>query len=205
MPTSTKNLSQKFLAENFNETLLWSKTRKDGDCIVWTGARNKAGYGIQMILRWPFLAHRVSFTLKHGDIPPGHLIRHSCDNPPCVNPNHLSSGTYRDNAADTTARGRGRSYVGAEFKSTKTREAPPLLLRVESLNELARLLGIRRAKIIADYFGLYGQGQRKPSAIAVSFGVTRQRVHQIVSRGLLRVASLTVFSTVKRSGRPAPR
>ena len=52
------------------------------------------------------LAHRVSWELHNGPIPPGKIIMHSCDHPWCVNPAHLSVGTQKDNMADCIAKGR---------------------------------------------------------------------------------------------------
>lgn len=51
-------------------------------------------------------AHRASYLLFNGEIPAGLQVRHTCDNPPCVNPSHLVVGTVQDNADDAVARGR---------------------------------------------------------------------------------------------------
>ncbi len=57
-------------------------------------------------------AHRASFRLHKGDIPAGLLVRHKCDNPACVNPDHLELGTHQDNMTDRALRSPGRAASG---------------------------------------------------------------------------------------------
>mgnify|MGYP001567222076 CR=1 FL=1 len=82
----------------------------------WEWRKNKhAGYGLYN----GHLAHRVSYIIHKGEIPgtvngEDVILRHSCDNPACVNPNHLSMGTRRQNTADSVARGRHRSRFNPE-------------------------------------------------------------------------------------------
>jgi DNA-binding XRE family transcriptional regulator len=56
--------------------------------------------------------HRWLWTEKHGDIPEGMVLLHSCDNPRCINLEHLSLGTQADNIADMIAKGRGPQLTG---------------------------------------------------------------------------------------------
>ena len=85
----------------------WTVTPRG--CWEWNGKRNDGGYGIFNAVRLGFdgsRAHRVMFELHVGPIPDGEEIRHTCDNPPCVNPAHLVPGTHRMNMDDMTTRGR---------------------------------------------------------------------------------------------------
>lgn len=76
------------------------------DCWEWQGACSKGGYGNVRVGGRQTKAHRLSYELANGPIPAGLVVRHSCDNPPCVNPNHLLVGTHGDNAQDKALRDR---------------------------------------------------------------------------------------------------
>jgi hypothetical protein len=79
-------------------------------CHEWTGAKNPHGYGV--IGTWDGektvveLAHRVAFKLFKGPIPVNRELRHECDNPACVNPDHLVLGTHQENMNDMIDRRR---------------------------------------------------------------------------------------------------
>lgn len=87
----------------------WAKAEKTAGCWIWTGDRHaRDGYGrAQPPGRRLMKAHRVAYELVHGPIPDGKVVMHTCDNPPCVNPAHLTVGTQLDNVNDMLAKGRG--------------------------------------------------------------------------------------------------
>jgi hypothetical protein len=88
-------------------TRFWAKVRKSEGCWEWTGAANQAGYGWFKIARQsPDRAHRISWRLAHGEIPPGECVLHQCDNRLCVRPDHLYLGDRIQNAADRVKRER---------------------------------------------------------------------------------------------------
>lgn len=96
----------------------WSKVNKNGPihpvlgtrCWTWIGGKRDRGYGAFRYLDSQS-AHRVSWILKFGQIPKSKLVCHHCDNPSCVNPDHLFVGTSLDNNQDMVKKGRGK-YPG---------------------------------------------------------------------------------------------
>lgn len=97
-------------------------------CWEWTGSRNKKGYGLiggeingkrYAKKGARMLAHRVAWIIFIGDIPGsddahGTVVMHVCDNPGCVNPQHLRLGTQADNVADMISKGR---KIAGEFQT----------------------------------------------------------------------------------------
>jgi hypothetical protein len=89
--------------------------RDADECWPWHGSRHPKGYGNFMLAtRASIPAHRYSFYLRNGELPSDQLIRHTCDNPCCVNPHHLLAGSHADNARD--AKERGRNTKGRKLK-----------------------------------------------------------------------------------------
>ena len=80
---------------------------KSGDCWLWTGPKDKDGYGYAKLRgRRVEKAHRLAFRLYRTNVPDGMLVCHSCDNPACCNPEHLFLGTALDNKTDSVAKDR---------------------------------------------------------------------------------------------------
>ncbi len=85
--------------------------RTESGCLPWVGNKHSFGYG-QIWDRtralFPLSAHRLAWEFAYGPIPKGMHVLHRCDNPHCVNPDHLFLGTNLDNIADKTAKGRAK-------------------------------------------------------------------------------------------------
>lgn len=82
------------------EARFWPKVHKGKDCWEWMASCSGNGYGAFKIRGRQWGAHQVSYLIHHGSPSPGMVIMHTCDNPRCVNPDHLRLGTYADNSQD---------------------------------------------------------------------------------------------------------
>lgn len=86
--------------------------KDENGCILWLGTQNGKGYGMICVEKTPgkrgrmAYAHRIAWALVNGEIPAGKVILHSCDKPLCVNPEHLSLGTYKENTLDMVKKDR---------------------------------------------------------------------------------------------------
>lgn len=102
-----------------------TKAIKVGDCLIWQGQKDKRGYGFLRLDGRLQRAHRIAFVLRNGPIPEGMVILHACDNPSCVNPDHLSMGTQHANVRDMLDKGRANKATGNRNAKTKLTQSLP--------------------------------------------------------------------------------
>lgn len=98
--------------------LFYGWTVTDTGCWEFNGPRTNARYGKLKINRRATMVHRLAYELWVGPIPEGLHILHSCDNPPCMNPEHLRPGTAKENMQDRERRGR-RNITGERNSRAK--------------------------------------------------------------------------------------
>lgn len=140
------------------EKLLTKIKKLENGCWLFTGGKQSQGYGAIWDGEKQRRAHIVSYEIHVETIPKGLLVLHSCDNPWCVNPEHLFLGTHQDNVDDMRAK--GRDSFG-ENKGTNNGQA--------KLTE-ADVWDIRR---------LLSTGQYTQDQIGDMFGVTRGAIKGI--------------------------
>lgn len=136
----------------------WNKVAKSEGCWEWQGSRNgqRKGYGSFWYRGRHHRAHRFAWTLANGEIPPGLLVCHRCDNPPCVRPDHLFLGTNEDNMADMRAKGRARNgqkcgemNSNAILTAAQVKELRQLRDAGYSFRSIAARMGLSKATVIA--------------------------------------------------------
>ena len=104
----------------------WKKVIKTDSCWLWSGYKLEGGYGRVNINGKTFLAHRISMLLTIGISNPrgsvgakGLVVMHKCDNPSCVNPEHLNEVTQKVNVRDAMNKGRSNYKMIAAITNNK--------------------------------------------------------------------------------------
>jgi hypothetical protein len=124
---------------------LESRLRVTPGCWIWTGGRDSKGYGGLFVDGAKCKAHRVSYEIYVGSIPFGLHVLHKCDNPACVNPDHLFCGTHAENMRDKALKKRAQgAHRGVEHHLAKLTPQKVALIRQDPRpnSEIARELGV---------------------------------------------------------------
>lgn len=138
---------------------------KKDDCWEWTGSLDAYGYGQisegNKTNKKNYKAHRLSWMIRFGEIPENMNICHKCDNPSCMNPNHLFVGTQEDNLRDCREKGRARggSMPGEKNPNSKLTE-----------------------RQVKDIRNRYKQGGIYQRQLGAEFGVSQAQIGLIVNR-----------------------
>ena len=106
----------------------------DSACWQWTACKCKFGYGRILIGRHPYVSHRVSWLIMHGNECVSSFVLHKCDNPSCVNPEHLFAGTQSDNMMDREAKQRA-NHPSGDNHSSRRRNKSNRIRRVSPISK----------------------------------------------------------------------
>src|SRR5688572_32703548 len=134
------------------EARFWRKVKKSDGCWLWVGQLRPNGYGYIESRNQKESAHRYSWRLAHGEIPPGLKVLHRCDVRACVRPDHLFLGTQAENIADRDSKGRNR--IGDKSHKAKLTEAQAREILVADRTRgyqarLAKQFGVGKTTIAA--------------------------------------------------------
>lgn len=142
------------LTQRFEEKYI---PEPNSGCWIWIGGQYQSGYGNISINNKKQKAHRVSYEMHKGKIPEGMFVCHSCDNPLCVNPDHLWVGTAIDNNADRHAKGRSNGgtdgpkqpAIGAKNPNSKLTEKQVMEIYRDprSYTKISKDYGVRHAAV----------------------------------------------------------
>jgi len=111
--TPTPAITERMRGSSTEEKLSsYSIPIPESGCHLWLKSVNHAGYGQMYFRKQVWLAHRVSWTIRRGEIPDGLHVLHQCDTPSCINPDHLFLGTNHDNVVDKVMKGRAKGLPG---------------------------------------------------------------------------------------------
>jgi hypothetical protein len=125
--------------------------RQPNGCLEFIGARMPPPhlpYGTILVDGKTWRVHVLAWVLVNGPVPAGHVIRHTCDNPPCFEVSHLVVGTHKDNSRDRDTRGRAvpppsrRLFTSAQVDSIRAR-----LAAGERQADLAREYGVDKSTV----------------------------------------------------------
>lgn len=127
--------------------LMSNTIKQPTGCWEWQKSKNKNGYGQIRLGKTMVRTHRLSYQLFKGPIPVKMHVCHSCDNPSCINPDHLWVGTQKDNMKDMVNKGRSKG-VNLGSKNPKSK------LTEQQILEIRELIGTIPVKEIAKKYNI---------------------------------------------------
>jgi len=151
MAEEVDNLLIKTAAYADPKERFWAKVDKTPTCWIWLGAKAGSGYGICTVEGKNYSAHRLSWQWANNKkVPKGHVVCHECDQPLCVNPNHLFVHTQIGNVSDRVNKGRsarGRNNGRARLDQEDIRKIKELRNQGMTESAIAKMFDVGRSTI----------------------------------------------------------
>ncbi len=120
------------------------------ECQLFDGPFNNRGYGNVSLGGKTIGAHRLAWALHNGADPAGKVVMHTCDNPPCVNPEHLVLGTRAENRSDMMSKGRhghGECHWNSKLTALDVQEIRKLVADGSKQQYVAEKFQISQASV----------------------------------------------------------
>lgn len=152
-------------------------------CWKWLGMINQNRYGVSGRGK---LAHRASWEMFKYPIPKGLFVLHKCDNPACVNPDHLFLGTHQDNMRDMVSK--GRQAKGEPFRKIMKRVAARgathmSITHPEIVRRGQQVFGVRLTEIeVLKIRELYKNKGITQKRLGILFGVNQSQISDAVNK-----------------------
>lgn len=146
------------------EKRYWPKVIKGDGCWEWSAWKSLGGYGCFTLRRRYIPATHFALLIEGSDVPSGMCVCHSCDNPGCVNPDHLWVGTVHDNMADRNRKGRNHMNSREQFQ------------------KMAALGHIARRSLTEDQIREIRASTEVQSVTAKKYGISQSHVSEIKLR-----------------------
>jgi hypothetical protein len=146
-------------------------------CWIWT-LKLTDGYGRIKVDSVNRLVHVFAYETFTGPVPPGHIVRHTCDSRPCINPDHLVLGTHRDNARDRSLRGRNNTASGSKHW---TKLHPEWIVRAPHKKH-ARTCAALAPDVVDKIYNQLESGKFTKADVARQLGLSPWTVYKRCSR-----------------------
>lgn len=177
------------------EGLFWDKVNKTESCWEWTAGLNTQGYPVIGDRDTKYYAHRVAYSWYVAPIPSGLFIRHTCDNPICVRPDHLVAGTHQQNMQDMVDRNRHKGNRKlTESSILSIREAK---LSGESSLALAKKYDVSRTHIDSIVAGRSWSKAKGP--IRNRFIISNEQIESILTMAANQITRKEIQEITKLS------
>lgn len=123
----------------------WTYIKKTPSCWIWSSISQGHRYGVISIEKKRWRAHRASYLLHYGSFDENLHVLHKCDDPRCVNPEHLFLGSHQENMKDRNFKKRYACLVGEKNGQAKLTAADVIYIRSKPgipIKKLAQTLNV---------------------------------------------------------------